>query len=68
MAGKQEEMIKGAHGRVGKTYVVQAGDSLSKIAEEVYGDANRWSEIFEANKDKISDPNAISVGQKLVIP
>jgi len=36
-----------------RVYVVQPGDSLSKIAMEVYGDARRWPEIFEANKDKI---------------
>jgi nucleoid-associated protein YgaU len=49
-------------------YVVQAGDSLSKIAKQVYGDAGRWKEIFEANRDKIKDPNIIHVGQELVIP
>jgi len=49
-------------------YVVQAGDSLSKIAKELYGDMSRWPEIFEANKDQIKDPNLIQVGQKLVIP
>jgi nucleoid-associated protein YgaU len=51
-----------------QTYVVEAGDSLSKIAKEFYGDASRWPEIFEANKDQISDPNVIRVGQKLHIP
>lgn len=51
-----------------RTYVVKAGDSLSKIAKEVYGDAARWPEIFEANKDKIKDPDAIRPGQELRIP
>jgi nucleoid-associated protein YgaU len=50
-----------------RVYVVKSGDSLSKIAKAVYGDADRWREIFEANKDKIKDPNAIEVGQKLQI-
>jgi nucleoid-associated protein YgaU len=69
-AKKKEEMIKGAHGRVEKhkTYVVQSGDSLSKIAEKVYGDSGRWQEIFDANKDQIADPNAIRPGQELLIP
>ncbi len=49
-------------------YEVQPGDSLSKIAKEKLGDMKRWPEIFEANKDKIKDPNLIQVGQKLVIP
>lgn len=51
-----------------RTYTVQSGDSLSKIAKALLGDANRWPEIFEANKDKIKDPNMIHVGQELVIP
>jgi nucleoid-associated protein YgaU len=51
-----------------RTYVVKSGDSLSKIAQQVYGDMNRWGEIFEANKDQIKDPNVISVGMKLRLP
>jgi nucleoid-associated protein YgaU len=51
-----------------ETYVVQPGDSLSKIAKEKLGDAARWPEIFELNKDQIKDPNLIHVGQKLRLP
>jgi nucleoid-associated protein YgaU len=51
-----------------KTYVVQPGDSLSKIAKELLGDAARWPEIFELNKDQIKDPNLIHVGQELRLP
>jgi nucleoid-associated protein YgaU len=51
-----------------KTYTVAAGDSLSKIAKHVYGNASQYMKIFEANKDKISDPDKIKVGQELVIP
>lgn len=51
-----------------QTYVVKAGDSLSKIAKALLGDANRWQEIYEANKATIKDPNVLSVGQELVIP
>ena len=50
------------------TYVVQSGDTLRSIALALYGDADRWSEIFEANKDKLSDPNLIHAGQELRIP
>ena len=49
------------------TYVVRAGDSLSAIAQKFYGDAKRWKEIWEANKDKLPDPNVITVGQELRI-
>ena len=51
-----------------QSYVVVAGDSLSKIAKHVYGDANLWRRIFEANQDQIKNPDLIHPGQKLKIP
>ena len=51
-----------------ETYVVVAGDSLSKIAKRLYGDANKWRQIHEANKDLIKNPDLIHPGQKLKIP
>jgi nucleoid-associated protein YgaU len=51
-----------------RTYTVQAGDTLGKIAIKFYEDGSRWTEIYEANKAQIADPNAIQVGQELVIP
>ncbi len=50
------------------TYTVQAGDTLSKIAKTHLGDANAYMKIFDANKDKLSDPDKIQVGQVLTIP
>ena len=50
------------------TYTVKPGDSLSKIAKEVYGNANEYPRIFEANRDKLIDPNKIQPGQVLNIP
>ena len=49
-------------------YTVKSGDSLSKIAKQLYGDANSWHKIHQANLDQIKDPNLIHPGQKLVIP
>lgn len=51
-----------------KTYTVAAGDSLSKIAKQFYGNANQYTKIFEANRNVLSDPNVVKVGQELVIP
>ena len=51
-----------------RTYVVQKGDSLSKIAKHEYGNANDWRKIFEANRDIIKDPDLIHPGQTLKIP
>ena len=53
---------------VHETYEVKSGDSLSKIAKRVYGDAKSWKRIFEANTDVIKDPDKIYPGQKLKIP
>ena len=53
---------------VTRTYTVVAGDSLSKIAKKIYGDAGRWKEIWEANKDKVKNPDLIHPGQELKIP
>ena len=50
------------------TYTVQKGDSLSKIAQEQYGDGKKWRSIFEANRDQITNPDLIHPGQVLKIP
>ena len=50
------------------TYVVESGDSLSKIAQRQYGDMNQWRRIYEANQDQIKDPDLIHPGQRLRIP
>lgn len=47
---------------------VVKGDTLSKIAQKYYGDASLYPQIFEANKDTLSDPDKIRIGQKLRIP
>ncbi len=52
----------------GKYYTVKSGDSLSKIAKEVYGDAMKYGVIFEANKPMLKDPDLIYPDQVLRIP
>jgi len=49
-------------------YVVQSGDTLSKIAEQHLGDSGRWSEIFDVNKELIDNPDRIFPGQVLTLP
>lgn len=49
-------------------YTVQGGDSLSKIAKRYYGNAMKYPEIFEANREVIKDPDLIYPGQQLRIP
>jgi len=55
-------------GSTSKTYTVQPGDTLSKIAKDFYGNANEYNRIFEANRDKLQSADKVQVGQELVIP
>lgn len=57
-----------ASATAGRTYTVVSGDSLSKIARHEYGDAAKWHAIYEANRDKIKNPDLIYPGQVLTIP
>ena len=49
-------------------YTVKSGDTLSKIAKENYGDANKYPAVFEANKPMLKSPDKIFPGQVLRIP
>ena len=51
-----------------RSYTVKSGDTLSGIAKREYGDASEWKRIFEANRDKLDDPDLIHPGQELTIP
>jgi LysM repeat protein len=51
-----------------RTYTVRAGDTLSRIAGSVYGDATQWRKIYEANRDAMKSESDIKVGQTLIIP
>ena len=49
-------------------YQVKPGDTLSALAQRFYGKASLYPKIFEANRDILSNPDLIKVGQKLKIP
>jgi hypothetical protein len=51
-----------------QVYTVKSGDTLRKIAQHVYGNELRWRMIYNANRDKINNPDLIRPGQELVIP
>ncbi|MCA9779013.1 MAG: LysM peptidoglycan-binding domain-containing protein [Candidatus Eremiobacteraeota bacterium] len=51
-----------------KFYTVKSGDTLSDIAQSQLGDSGRYMEIFNANRNTLSNPDAIDVGQTLRIP
>jgi nucleoid-associated protein YgaU len=66
----QQQAQAAAVGGGGSTqsYTVKAGDTLSKISKQFYGDANEYMRIFYANRDHLKDPDKIQVGQELKIP
>lgn len=49
-------------------HVVRKGDTLMALARHYYQDASRWRVILESNRDQISNPNVVRVGQRLRIP
>ncbi len=49
-------------------HTVAAGDTLSELAETFFGDASKFQVIFAANRDQLTDPDVIVLGQVLRIP
>lgn len=65
---KRDENATPAEPSVVRTYTVRRGDSLSKIAYKVYGDATEWRKIQDANSESLGDSVNVKVGQVLVVP
>ena len=65
---EKEETIESEPKVSTKEYVTKKGDTLWKIAEEVYGNGRKWKNIYRFNKDKIKDPNRLKAGVALTIP
>lgn len=64
----QDKMTVTAAEPAAQYYTVTRGDTLSKIAKQYYGDANKYPTIFEANKPMLHHPDKIYPGQVLRIP
>jgi len=65
-ASKEAQM---AQATPGTSYTVQQGDTLSSIAQQVYGNSNVWGVIYDANRQVIgNDPNRLVPGEVLSIP
>jgi nucleoid-associated protein YgaU len=63
-----DSSLKTAAAGSAKMYTVKSGDTLSKISKQFYGNANDYMKIFNANRDKLNDPDKIQPGQELKIP
>jgi nucleoid-associated protein YgaU len=68
VAEVHDQMTVANSGAESKFVTVKAGDTLSKIAKEAYGNANDYMRIFEANKPMLTNPDKIYPGQVLRIP
>ncbi|MEM6517105.1 MAG: LysM peptidoglycan-binding domain-containing protein [Bacteroidota bacterium] len=60
--------IKVADESVYHRHTVKSGETLGKIAKHYYGDASKYQQIFQANTDKLKNPDLIHPDQELVIP
>lgn len=49
-------------------YTVVKGDTLGKISKHFYGEAGKYKQIFDANRDILDNPDLIEIGQVLTIP
>jgi nucleoid-associated protein YgaU len=66
-SGSPSPVVAGS--AAGTDYVVQPGDTLRSIAQNVYGDADEWPRIYDANRELIgSDPDALKAGMRLRVP
>jgi nucleoid-associated protein YgaU len=63
-----DQLTVAAPAQEAKYYTVVSGDTLSKISKQMYGDANKYNVIFEANKPMLTSPDKIYPGQMLRIP
>lgn len=52
----------------GRTHVVSKGDTLIKLSRYYYGNDPGWKDIWEANRNRVPNPNQLPVGMKLIIP
>jgi nucleoid-associated protein YgaU len=65
----RQQAAKAAAEAATKVHIVEKGENLSVIAEQELGDANRWREIYDLNKDLIGkNPDLIHPGQELKLP
>jgi LysM repeat protein len=49
-------------------HTVRGGDTLSHLALHYYGNARKWPKIYEANKETMTNPNYLYIGQKVLVP
>jgi LysM repeat protein len=64
----QTDAVLVVHHEATRHYTVQAGDTLSTIAQKFYGNPARWTWLFDANRPVIKNPDVILAGEVLSVP
>ena len=68
-SGSADSYLSAGDSAAGQVYTVKRKDTLYSIARAFYGgDHSKWRSIYDANRERINDPNQIHVGMKLIIP
>ncbi len=49
-------------------YIIKPGDTLSRLSERFYNSPEKWTKIYEANRESVRNPNYIYIGQRIIIP
>ncbi len=68
MAYGEPAAVTSLYSSTGRMHSVQRKDTLYSLARMYYNDHRQWKKIYEANRDRIANPNMIKVGMNLVIP
>ena len=68
MRTSSEEDLVDAGQYPGRIHIVEPKDTLFRLAEQYYGNSKQWRKIWQANKKRLTNPNDLPVGMKLIIP
>ena len=68
MAYGEPAAVTSLYSSTGRMHSVQRRDTLYSLARLYYNDHRQWKKIYEANRERIANPNMIKVGMNLVIP
>ena len=68
VSGQPEQYYQPKKIKTRRFYIVRKDDTLSSISNKYYGSPNKWNKIYQANRDKLPNPNKVKLGLKLYIP
>ena len=66
--GTDDDLLVDSSQMPGRIHVVQAKETMMLLAERYYKDRAQWRRIWQANKNRVTNPDDLPVGMKLIIP